>query len=359
MPQGLRSPLSRRRRCCVALICKLIIRWSRITGRGLSWVASSMRQLTHLNLTGSRRIPDVDFVKFLELKKLVSLDLSSTFVASIGLRAISSLHTCCSVTHVTLTECVNLRDDDLLHLSELRKSLVSLNLAHCRFITGDGLARLAALEVLRSLDLSGCMVTDEGLGHVAQLHSLEQLGLSSCFGFTDDGAARLATLTKLTDLDLASCLPKNEVLFCAMRALPQLKRLDLSHCKTRSVGMSHIKLHSKQLIELKLNQCSGIDDRCLEHISSLVTLQHLTLADCVSITDVGLRHIASSLHSLRKLDISGCIMITDAGLAPLRSMKELSHVGIADIPGVTEDTAHQLLTGIVITVLTGIVPTSC
>jgi Leucine Rich repeat len=75
-------------------------------------------------------------------------------------------------------------------------------------ITDKGLAHLAALrfQSLDTLMLGYCPnITDAGLSHLAQMHSVKWLGLEVCPRITDAGVPSLLTMTNLTALDLRGC----------------------------------------------------------------------------------------------------------------------------------------------------------
>jgi hypothetical protein len=75
-------------------------------------------------------------------------------------------------------------------------------------ITDKGLAHLASLR-FQSLDilmLGYCTnITDAGLPHVAQMHSVKWLSLMVCPRITDSGLPSLLTMTNLKALDLRGC----------------------------------------------------------------------------------------------------------------------------------------------------------
>lgn len=69
-------------------------------------------------------------------------------------------------------------------------------------ITDAGVANLAGLKQLRELDLSNTEVSDQGLAVIAQLPRLETLQLAGT-KITDEGVAQLAGLKHLRELNLA------------------------------------------------------------------------------------------------------------------------------------------------------------
>jgi hypothetical protein len=68
-------------------------------------------------------------------------------------------------------------------------------------VTDVGVASLAALSGLQSLNLSGCgKITDTGVASLAALSGLQSLDLSWCGKITDTGVASLAALSGLPSL---------------------------------------------------------------------------------------------------------------------------------------------------------------
>ncbi len=86
------------------------------------------------------------------------------------------------------------------------RSIAELNLAENRKITDGGMALLAALPQLTSLNLSSCSLTDTGLASLAKLTGLARLNLSYCNRITDLGVKKLRDLPGLSYLDLQGCV---------------------------------------------------------------------------------------------------------------------------------------------------------
>lgn len=82
-------------------------------------------------------------------------------------------------------------------------SLRSVRLTACKFVSNEGLAPLAALPNLETLDVSWSQVNDAGLkASVARCSSLTSLNLTGLAEVTDDGVAALLGLTRLRRLAL-------------------------------------------------------------------------------------------------------------------------------------------------------------
>lgn len=84
-------------------------------------------------------------------------------------------------------------------------ALRMLNLAENRKITDAGLKRLAALTQLTSLNISSCDITNKGMAHLAALTRLQRLDASYCNRLTDECAKTLRALPELRWLNLQGC----------------------------------------------------------------------------------------------------------------------------------------------------------
>jgi hypothetical protein len=189
-------------------------------------------------------------------------------------------------------------------------------------ITDDGLhALLCASSCLQSLVAQNCHgITDRGLGYILgtlkRRRKLRLLNLSGCLRFSDDGMiALLSEAGPLEDLRLADC-----------HQLTALALLGLDRARFTSSRITHLDL-----------QKTSISDTALEYISrGCKHLVFLCLADCRSVTDVGLDSLATYSPPLQVLDLTRCTGISDEGISMLigsagSSLKELTLSGCAQL----------------------------
>ncbi len=113
-----------------------------------------------------------------------------------------------------------LTDDGLAHVAVL-DNVASLNLRDTQ-ITGAGLVHLKGLTSLRFLHLERTAVGDEGIEHLAGLTNLEYLNLYST-NITDKSLEHLTGLKKLTSLYVWQTGVTDEGVARLERALPDLK----------------------------------------------------------------------------------------------------------------------------------------
>jgi Leucine-rich repeat (LRR) protein len=101
--------------------------------------------------------------------------------------------------------------------------------AECRIaggtrVTDLGLSKLASLEKLRHLDLSGASITANGVRTLSAFRDLQRLSLWNVKALDDAAAASLETLANMTSLDLSNTSIGNDTLH-RLGKLPKLRRL--------------------------------------------------------------------------------------------------------------------------------------
>lgn len=170
------------------------------------------------------------------------------------------------ITELTLPDNVS-EYDDLIHFTYLQKLVIhDTPLTSCDF--------LSAMPDLRSLDLSGCMLSPEDLDAIGALPALTELRLSNC-GLTN--ITSLSFLTELTALDLSynSISDIN-----ALSGMKYLLELDL---RSNAVSSLEALKHAGKLQVLNISE---------NNIPSLAPLSECTeierlIADDNHISDIG------------------------------------------------------------------------
>lgn len=256
-------------------------------------------------------------------------------------------------------------DQHLSHIEDLRQ-LKSLGLTQAK-ISDEGLSRLAGLKSLETLQLDGCrQVTDKGLARLAGLTSLVELNLSNT-GVSIEGLRQLAG-RNLKVLKLPADAYVDDGLLPYLEAIVPQSDLDLSEWSLTDEGLVHL-VNQQQLESLVLpggwRREKLITDAGLSHLSGLVELQSLSLAE-TNIDGSGLRHL-KGLSKLKSLDLAGtklidkhmvhleqlgsleslrlasCKQITDRGLASLVQLGRLTKLNLGVYPGNTKITDTGLV----------------
>ncbi|HUP39674.1 MAG TPA: hypothetical protein VM115_06110 [Vicinamibacterales bacterium] len=114
--------------------------------------------------------------------------------------------------------------------------------AECRItggtrITDVGVAKLANLKKLRSLNLSGSVVSVSALKTLGELPNLERLSLWNAGGITDGSPAAFGSLQSVTSLDLSNTGVGDRTLL-ALAKLPRLHRLYVSDTAVTAEGIA-------------------------------------------------------------------------------------------------------------------------
>jgi len=259
--------------------------YPRITDDGLVYL-KELKQLTHLQLNGTR-ITDVGVEEHLkDLTQLTHLVLGDTFVTDKGMAYLTNLK---QLTHLGLGFMLGLTDIGIAYISNFEQ-LTHLELGRTA-ISDAGLATLKNMLQLTDLNLSSTGISDEGVMHLYGLRQLTHLNLSDT-GISDAGLTYLQNLTQLT-------------------------HLDLSETGITDVGLTYLE-NLKQLTELNLSS-TVISDEGVLHLNGLRQLSYLDLSNTF-ITDAGLTYLQNLPHltELKLYDTS----VTPEGVELLKNMKQ-------------------------------------
>ncbi len=198
------------------------------------------------------------------------------------------------------------RQSSLAHIVQLLPGVIDVEYLRC--VVGVDLrhrsAPLSLLDAigrcaeLRTLDLRGCEVTDEGVAKLRRLHRLESLDLS---------------LNRISDLSAP-----------ILGAFFSLHHLELSENDLHDAGIEFLQ-ELPGLFSLCLD-ATPIGDQAMVWIGRLTTLRNLELAG-TQVTDAGLGQLRR-LDQLTRLRIGKTGRITDRGLSVLLDLKKLSHLSL-------------------------------
>ena len=185
------------------------------------------------------------------------------------------------------------------------------------------------------------------MAYIAQLKSLHTLGLSYCH-LTDNGLARLAALRSLSSLQLALCEDIAVSDLARLNVLPQLTQLTLLNCgRQDNKGLDVSGLTKLKQLSLWLSTGS-LRDEDLACLANLTELESVNLGPCEQVTDVGAAQL-SGLTSLRRLFITKSPHLTDKSLSYLENMNALEDLAIEGNftdEGLRRLEGHKALTGL-------------
>lgn len=261
--------------------------YTKINDEGLERL-KKLTTLRSLNLRYAEYITDIGIAHLRNAKRLEHLDLRGTKVTSSVFESLASF----PALRYLDVGFSRVNDDYFEWLSELT-SLETLRIGGNK-MSGAALPLLKLCPNLRELDLSGQQRTDSGLWsmnltdfnvhHVAALQELRTLDISGT-SISDRGVATLSTLSKL-------------------------ERLDLSRTKVAAKGIASLQgfLH---LRHLSLRQCDNLEIAAFQELSRLPALATLELQES-KLSILHLKALESS-KTLRQLYLGG-IPITDEDL---------------------------------------------
>jgi hypothetical protein len=212
-----------------------------------------------------------------------------------------------SLRSLDLSECSQIKDDDLRYLGEFSArrlhlytqdgrpdnfNLNTLWLNKCKKITARSLQYLSRLPLFK-LDLQeSIVITNKGLQYLSKCSSLKHLNLNYCGHLlTDKSLTHLSKLDALEELHLAGQYKITNQGLLNLSKLSFLKYLDLSKNKSISdEGLAHLK--SLPLERLDLDECP-ITDKGLKFLADFLHLKHLHLRGLKKISSEGLKSLSS------------------------------------------------------------------
>ncbi len=169
-------------------------------------------------------------------------------------------------------------DDDIACLARVRLATEDINLAFTN-IKGTGLAKLKSIHGLK-LDLSKTEMTEDGFKEIGKLQNLRALALMQA--------------------KVSRTIVRNGRKYNVSS--------EISDKETAEIAKA------KKLLELNLDMCRGVDDKCFQTLSSLPLIL-LTAKDAGKITDVGALAVAQN-KNLQMIHLDGS-QITDKSVDAL------------------------------------------
>ncbi|XP_027782093.1 F-box and leucine-rich repeat protein 13 [Marmota flaviventris] len=253
-----------------------------------------------------------------------------------------------NINHIYMVDCKGLTDGSLKSLSPL-KQLTVLNLANCVRIGDVGLRQFldgpSSIRI-RELNLSNCMqLGDASIVKLSErCRNLNYLSLRNCEQLTDQGIEYIVNIFSLVSLDLSGTVISNEGLIMLSRH-KKLKELSLSECyKITDLGIQAFCKNSVLLEHLDVSYCLQLSDDIIKTIAIYcVCLTSLSIAGCPQITDLAIEMLSAKCRYLHILDISGCIRLTDQILEDLKvGCKQLRILKMQYCRHISMEAAHKM-----------------
>nr|XP_048289474.1 dynein regulatory complex subunit 6 isoform X1 [Myodes glareolus] len=268
----------------------------RITDACFKYIDKNYPGINHIYMVDCKALTDSSLKSLSVLKQLTVLNLTKCIrISDAGLRQFLDGPASARLRELNLTNCSLLGDTSILRLSERCFNLHYLSLRNCEHLTDMAIEFLTNMLSLISIDLSGTLITNEGLSTLSRHRRLRELSLSEC--------------TNITDLGIRS------------------------YCKT-SLHLEH----------LDVSYCAQLTDDIIKSVAIFCTrITSLNIAGCPKITDGGLEALSAKCHYLHILDISGCILLTDQILQDLRiGCKQLRILKMRFCRSISVAAAHRM-----------------
>ncbi|XP_078488406.1 F-box and leucine-rich repeat protein 13-like [Ciona intestinalis] len=362
-----------------ARVCRA---WKVITGAPTLW--------SHLNFSKVRsNVTDKMVIQCLQKCRpyLVHLNLQQCY--SVHWPTFKAISECRNVQDLNFSECKGVNDEVMRTIAEGCPTLLYLNISHtditdgtlrtlsrcclnmqylslayCSKYTDRGLHYLASGKGCRKLsyiDFSGCLqITAQGFRHVAHgCISLQSIVLNDMPSLTD--SCIISLVEKCTNLRSVSLIGSPNLTDMAFKALAQAKKLQKLRIESnQNITDNTFKTLGKMcpyIGHFYVVDCQRLTDMMLKALSPLRNIIVLNLADCVRISDSGVRQmvegpsgskiremnltncvrvsdvsllrVAQRCHSLTHLCLCFCEHVTDAGIELLGSMPALLHVDLS------------------------------
>lgn len=337
-------------------LTNLNIRNTGVTDAGLGLLAE-LKQLTSLDL-GETEVSDVGLKELAQLTKLTSLQLHRTKVTAAGVAQLHKSLPDCRILYGTREKQIIVASSALdrraaewvlsvggtvqvLALPDLNLSgnartiksgedlptepfrVITVDLDNNKKIDDAGLANLAGLSRITSLNLRNTDVSDAGVRHLEPLSSMQTLVLDNT-PVSDEGIQHLKRMHKLEILYLHGTQITDEGVE-TLSQLPALQLLNVGDTQVTGAGLAMLK-QLKQLRGLILPG-ANVADADLSILETFTELKILNVAD-LGVSDATLSRIATLGH-LHNLSVGRSDQLTDNGLKHLAALKQLTSLGVA------------------------------
>ncbi|GAB9471681.1 F-box/lrr-repeat protein 13 [Globisporangium polare] len=304
-------------KCCPGLVVlevELCMQLGNLAMKHLAVGLANENKLRKLNVAGCRRIGD---------EGLLAVAKSCTRLKELNVRQCDKL-TDVSIRAVTHS-CLEL---EVLNLEEIY--LVS----HKIFLfdqegDGRGVVEKNLVKKVKDVNLTGCSgLSDLAVGRLFhRAKQIRAITLSSCTGITDQALAWVLE-DMLDKSKCGECLEHVDVSYCpqlsaqAIHQLvvqcPNLTSLNLSGCVyLTDANLVEIITSCEKLVRLEVGFCRELSDQVVLAIAQQLSLEELSLARCVKITDESMLEIAAQFTVLKKLNVSACKKLTEKTLSAL------------------------------------------
>ncbi len=223
---------------------------------------AKMPELRVLDLRGNMDAGDMTLEVISKLPKLTALKHRSNVVSDSGMEYLANA----SELDSLLIQDFKITSQSGMHIAKLKK-LTQLEIFRCQGFGSDGVLALKGLELQRLTLRDLPDVSDQAMELLTDLPKLKKLYLHELGSLSDEGLKNLAALQSLELLDIWSIAGMSDVTVDAIATLPNLKELGI--------------------------RSTSITDASIDKLLAMPKLQSLTLKDNASITEEGIKKLAT------------------------------------------------------------------
>ncbi|KAM4734834.1 F-box and leucine-rich repeat protein 13 isoform 2-T2 [Anableps anableps] len=276
--------------------------------------------LSSISLLGCSQLSDVALKAIAETANLKTFRIEgNNQITDVSWEALCS--SCQNLCRLHIPDCLGMTDDSLSYVAILR-NLQYLDISLCIRVTDAGIKHLtdgSSVHTLHDLSISKCcLITDISVKRIARrLHKLYHLNLSYCESLTDLAMEWLSG-TSIRSLDISGCNIQDQGLAALQKT--QLKKIVLAECvNITDIGLEKLCKNMRDLEEIDVSHCEALTNIAIRAASfycrSLLTLR---MSGCPKMTDMAVMYLTSGSKYLRELDMSECVLLTDSCLRHLR-----------------------------------------
>eukprot|EP00794_Sanderia_malayensis_P006047 gene6047-6749_t len=308
---------------------------------------SGCKNLKYFSAMNSPLLTDMAVKSLCGSKKLQVIELEGN--SRITDSAVRSLVKCCpELKRIHLVDCERLTDLSLKALSQ-SKNVTVANIADCIRLSDTGVRYVvegASGTKLRELNLTNCLrVSDVSVLRIAQrCFSLTYINLSYCEHVTDAGVELLGTILSLISVDLSGCLVQDQGI-AALGNNTRFKDIVISGCSSiTDIGIQKLVQQTRSLENFDVSDCKLISDHAIKSLAFCCRrLRTLNISGCRLLTDASLQYLSGVCHFIDSLDLSNCGLISDRALRFLRKgCRNLKNLSIRNCRGISKGLAQKM-----------------
>lgn len=360
---------------CRPFLCHLNIRGCDYLTPNALYTIGDCRNLQDLNISSCEGISD-EFIRDVTngCQSLLYVNMSRTSISDAALRYLS--RNCSSIQYLNIAHCSNLTNHGLHYLASGKASqkLIYLDISGLDQISKEGykylskgMTRLNTIllnelpsltdECLENL-IPGCknlrgisilhspLLTDNAFKYIANSKMIQTLKFESNMKITDSSMVTfLRQNRELRHLYFVDIQRLTDISLKSLGQSRNLNVINVADCvRLSDTGVRYLVegLSGSRIKEMNLTNCVRVSDVSLLRISQKCSsLTYANFSYCEHVTDAGVELLAT-ISSLTSLDLSGC-NITDTGIAALGSNSNFKDIILSECHNITDIGIQKLV----------------